>query len=118
MGKKTRENNGFGTTKAIHHKLNDIEIFQVTAEQLDEIKKNSSSDLFLEIALCLISIFGSFLCSLLVVDFITYPKAYNTFLIVCCVTGLTSIIMFLLWWRTRQDKTQIIDKIKQQPVEE
>lgn len=113
-----RKNNGFGTTRIIRHKMGDIEVFPVTKEQLDEIEKGSNSDLFLEIALCLISVFASFLCSLLVIDFVSYPNAFNFYLFICIISGLASIIMFVLWWRTRKNKHELINKIRSQAIEE
>lgn len=113
-----RNNNGFGTTKAIRHKMDDIEIFPVTKDQLEDLGKGTNSDLFLEIGLCLTSIFGSFLCSLVVLDFVNNSKAFVFFLIVCIVSGVLSIIMLLLWWRNRKDRNKLILKIKSQKIEE
>ena len=113
-----RRNNGFGTTRIIRHKMGDIEIFPVTKEQLEQIEKGTNSDLFLEIALCLVSVFASFLCSLIVVDFVKYPTTFTFFLMVCIISGITSIIMFLLWWRNRQSKHELIEKIRSQAIEE
>lgn len=113
-----RKNNGFGTTKAIFHKLDDIEVFPVTNEQLDQLEKGSSSDLFLEIGLCLVSVFASFFCSLVVLEFSNTPKAFVFFLLVCILSGLLSVIMLLLWHRSRKDKSDIITKIRSQAKED
>lgn len=113
-----RKNNGFGATRAIHHRMDDIEIFPITKEQLDALERGAVSDLFLEIGLCLVSVFASFLCSLIVLDFTTSPKAFDFFMVICIVSGISSIIMFLLWWRNRKDKNKLITKIKSQKIEE
>lgn len=113
-----RKNNGLGTTRIIHHKMDDIEVFPIRIDQLDLLEKGSNSDLFLEIGLCLVSIFGSFLCSLLVVDFTTNHKAFEFFLIVCIISGIISAVMLILWYRNRNSKSEIIQKIKSQKVEE
>lgn len=112
-----RENNGFGTTKAILHKLDDIEIFPVTADQLDELEKGSNSDLFLDFGIALASIFASFLCSLIVLDFEKSPKAFVFFVIICTVTGILATLMFALWGLNRKNKHQLINKIRKQSVE-
>ena len=98
--------------------MGDIEVFPVTKEQLEEFEKGSNSDLFFEIALCLISVFASFLCSLIVVDFVKHPKTFNFFLTICIISGITSTIMFLLWWRNRKSKHELISKIRSQAIEE
>lgn len=113
-----RKNNGFGSTKAIYHQMHDIEIFPVTDDQLDELEKGTNSDLYLEFGLCLISVFASFLCSLLVLDFSSSPKAFQFYSVICVVTGPFAILLLILWWRNRKDTTKLINKIRSQKKEE
>lgn len=113
-----RENNGFGATKAIMHKMDDIEVFPVTKDQLDLLENGSNSDLFLEIAICLVSVFASFLCSLISLDFTSNEVAFNVYLVICLVTGPSSVVLFLLWWRNRKHKNTLIQRIKSQEIEE
>ena len=112
-----RKSSGFGMTKTIVHKMDDIEVFPVTKDQLTQLEKGTNADLFLEVGLSLISICGSFLCSFLVIDFTTAPKTYNTFLIICLTSGIASIIMLFLWGRNRKDKNELIKKIKSQEID-
>ena len=107
-----RENNGFGSTKAIYHQLDDIEIFPITKDQLDGLEKGSSSDIFLEFAIGLSSIFASFLCSLLVLDFTNHTKAYIIYTIICSLSALAAVILFILWWYFRKEKNDTIKKIR------
>lgn len=113
-----RENNGFGSTKAIYHQLDDIEIFPVTKEQLDGLEKGSASDLFLEFAIGLSSIFASFLCSLIILDFKDNSKAFVVYTIICSISGLASAILFFLWRLFRKERNSIIKKIREQKVAE
>lgn len=111
-----RNNNGFGDTKAIIHQMDDINVYPVRDDQLDELEKGSNSDLYLEISLCLVSVFASFLCSLVVLDFDNTPKAYNFYTIVCIVTTIGALTFLLLWYRNRKSSKSIIRKIRNQRV--
>ena len=70
-----RRNNGFGETEAARHRIEKIDIYEVTKEEIEELCSNSTSDLCLEFAIASVSIFASFLCSLLVADFSSSPMA-------------------------------------------
>lgn len=111
-----RKNNGFGDTKAIIHQMDDINVYPVTDNQLDELEKGSNSDLYLEISLCLVSVFASFLCSLIVLNFNNTPKAYDFYAIVCIVTSIGSLTFLLLWYRNRKSNKNIIKKIRNQKI--
>lgn len=113
-----RKNNGFGDTKAILHQMNDFNVYQVTDSDLEQIESGSNSDLYLEIALCSISVFASFLCTLLTLDFKDNTKEYPIYVIVTIVSAIAAVVFLLLWHRNRRNARSIIDKIKSQKVVE
>lgn len=114
-----RKNNGFGDTKAILHQMNDFNVYQVTDSDLEQIESGSNSDLYLEIALCSISVFASFLCTLLTLDFNNNnTKEYPIYVIVTIISAIAAVVFLLLWYRNRRNARSIIDKIKSQKVVE
>ena len=113
-----RKNNGFGDTKAILHQMNDFNVYQVTDSDLEQIESGSNSDLYLEIALCSISVFASFLCTLLTLDFKDNTKVYSFYITVAILSAITAVVFLLLWHRNRRNARSIIDKIKSQKVVE
>ena len=108
-----RDNNGFGETKAIRHRIEKIDIYEVTEDELSKLTSNKASDIYLEFAIALVSIFASFLCALLVADFKTYPVAFVVFLLVTIVTGIISLMLFCLWYRFKGKKNDILRKIRE-----
>ena len=113
-----RQNNGFGETEAARHSIVKIDIYEVMKDEIDELCSNSTSDLCLEFAIASLSIFASFLCSLLVADFSSSPKASSVFLIVTILSAISFLFFAMLWWRKRKDKQIVKDKILNRPVRE
>lgn len=113
-----RRNNGFGETEAARHRIEKIDIYEVTKEEIEELCSNSTSDLCLEFAIASVSIFASFLCSLLVADFSSSPMASSVFLIVTILTAISAMFFSMLWWRQRKDWQIVKDKILDRPIKE
>lgn len=113
-----RKNNGFGETEAARHPIERIDIYEVTKEEVEMLARSSTSDLYLEFAIASISIFGSFLCSLLVADFSESPKASNFYLIVTVLTAIATLCFGCLWVRFRKSKENIKDRILSRPYKE
>ena len=113
-----RRNNGFGEAEAARHRIEKIDIYEVTKEEIEELCSNSTSDLCLEFAIASVSIFASFLCSLLVADFSSSPMASSVFLIVTILTAISAMFFSMLWWRQRKDRQIVKDKILDRPVKE
>ena len=113
-----RLNNGFGETEAARHSIESIDIYEVMKDEIDELCSNSTSDLCLEFSIASLSIFASFLCSLVVVDFSSSPKASSVFLIVTILSAISFLFFSMLWWRKRKDKQMVRDKILNRPVRE
>lgn len=107
-----RKNNGFGDTEAVRHEIEKIDIYEISQDELNILAGNQTSDLYLEIAIALISIFVSFFCSLLVADFNNHPLASNVFLFLTLISFVGGIIFLILWHRGRKDKITILDRIK------
>lgn len=113
-----RINNGFGDTKAIRHRYNDINMYEITDTELDILENGASSDLYLEFAIACGSFCISFVIALCTCDFSNSPKTFNTFLVVSICTGIACVVLCLLWLRTRKSKTQVIESIRKQIVDE
>lgn len=111
-----RKNNGFGTTTIERHYVEKIVLYEITENNLTELEKNSVSDLYLEFGIALISIFVSFLCSFFGIDAKTSPHYYYFAIIVCILSGVISIVLLFLWYRTRKNRKDIFKRIRESPV--
>lgn len=113
---ESRDNSGFGSTPIIRHKIEKFETYEVKSEELDILSKNSTSDLFLEFGIFCGSIFFSFLCSLLVLDFESSPKAFYTYICISILSFILFVLFIIIWYRMRAKRDEIIDTIKSRKV--
>ena len=114
----SRQNNGFGTTTAVRHPIETIDIYEITGTELESLQQNFSSDLCLEIFISCISIFITTLSTLLGVNLNEQGKAFFFFFIFTILTFLGCIISLLFWLRLRKNKKGIINKIKERAIVE
>lgn len=91
--------------------LGELRVYQITEDELDALHRGQPSDLFLNLALSLLSIAISFFVALATAQF-TSDRAFYVFVIVACVTSIAGIVLFCLWWRHRSDAKDITQTIK------
>lgn len=113
---ENRDNTGFGSTPIIRHRIEMFETYEVKSEELEDLSKNSNSDLFLEFGIFCGSVFSSFLCSLLVLDFNTSPIAFYSYICICVLSFILFLLFACLWYRMRKKKNDIIKAIKSRKV--
>lgn len=116
MDREMRTSNGLGDTEVVQHKMSAIHVYPISEQDLDNLATATSSGLYLEIALCLLSICASFVCNLFVIEETANPKAYWVYWIVIVSTGAIGLVLLLIWWNTKSRKEDIVKKIKSQPV--
>lgn len=101
---------GLGDTRVKIIPTSEIKIYQVKESELEQLEHGSQSDLFLEIGIACISIFASFLTSLL-----TANMGKATFIVFVCIAVISAIaglVLVCLWYRCRKSKKSIIEKIR------
>lgn len=97
-------------------KCDSLSIYEITEWEL-EIIKRWWSDILLNIWIALISLFASFLVTLLTVD-IASDRKYNFFLFFCIITLAGGVILMILRRRGRNDFKLTIQKIEKRMKEE
>lgn len=62
MAKKTTNNNerGSGEARVVTHKVEQIDIYEITENELSQLEKGTDSDLYLQFSIALLSVFVSF----------------------------------------------------------
>lgn len=111
-----RTNNGLGDTEVVQHKMSAIHVYPISEQDLDSLATATSGGLYLEFALCLLSICASFACNIFVIDESTHHKAFLIYCIVSITSGVLGLVLILIWVNTKRRKEDIVKKIKSQPV--
>jgi hypothetical protein len=98
-------------------RVDSLVIYEVSEGELEIIERGSPNSTFLNFSIFLLSIFISFLIALITCSFNNNQKIFYIFLIVCLVSGILGVLLFIIWWRTRSDVDEVIKKIKDRIVE-
>lgn len=92
-------------------KVESIDLYEVTDDELSELEKGKDGGLFLNLALFLISASISFLITLTT----TNIESDRQFILFCviAISGLVgAVILSLLWWRERNSVKDVIRRIR------
>ncbi|WP_174524907.1 hypothetical protein [Burkholderia glumae] len=92
-------------------KVESIDLYEVTDDELNQLEKGSDGSLFLNVAFVLISAAISFFIALTTTT-INSNRLYNTFLIITITFFAGSIICALIWWKNRISVSNVAKKIR------
>ena len=113
MAKKPKQYNerGSGEARVVTHKVEQIDIYEVTENELNLLEKGTDSDLYLQFSIALLSVFFS-----LTVCFFTSTfnddKVLYAFVCVDSICFIIGALLLVLWYRNRKGKEEIIKGIK------
>lgn len=93
-------------------RIGEFKLYEVAEHELMLLEKGGEAGLWLNFAICAISIFFSLLVALLTLDYDSKPQVFIVFVVVTVVTAIVSIICFAFWWRNREVQANIIAKIR------
>ena len=97
---------------AKRHRLENVEIFEVTGDELDGIEREASTvGTDLQFALVLIPI-GISLTATLFLTKISSERVYETFLTITIASYVFGIFFFIRWWLQRGTFKRLIEKIR------
>lgn len=102
---------GTGQVNIMRHEVKEINIFEVTEDELNQLEHGTNSDLFLEFSISLLSVFVSFTISLLT----TKIESNTTFMVFFCVTLISfvlGVLLFVLWFRNKKERKTIIQTVR------
>lgn len=92
-------------------RVDSLNLYEVTDGELELIEKGSPSSIYLNFAVALLSMAVSFLIALLTAK-IESLHVFCIFIIICASGFIFGIILFVLWYRNRNDFVQTIKRIK------
>lgn len=102
---------GENEVRIIRGRIGSVSLYEITDSELDLLEKGSPSSIFLNFAIFLFSIGTSFLITLLSTS-IDEMKIFTTFLVFTIIGLLGGLLLFIIWWRMKNEVTDIVDKIK------
>lgn len=92
-------------------KVESIDLYEVTDDELVQLEKGSDGSLFLNLALTLISASVSFFIAISTTT-IESDRQYTLFLIIAVGFLIGAAILTLLWWKSREAVASVVQRIR------
>jgi len=89
----------------------DLKVHLVSDEELTRLGQGAGQSLFLNFGIGVISIAAAFLIALLTTK-IESIKIFCVFVIITSIGLLSGIVLFILWWVTRQPINKLVKQIR------
>ena len=106
-----RSGAGFGGTKIVRHTLEQIDINDITSNELKMLEQGTWSDYLFDIALMLLSISVTILVTLNTVTF-TDVQLHGYFKYAFVATSVLCVVSIIGWLVLRRTKSAIIDTVR------
>lgn len=94
-------------------RVDSLIIYEISEGELETIERGSPNSTLLNFSIFLFSIATSFLVTLLTVDLSNKLKLFIVFTIITIVGFIIGLVLFILWWRTKNDVDIVLKKIKE-----
>ena len=107
---------GFGGTKIIRHRLDKIDVYDITSNELKMLEQGTWSDYLFDIAIALLSISVILLVTLITVTF-TDVQLYVYFKYALVATAVLCAVSVIGWLLLRRAKSAIIETVRSRQPE-
>ncbi len=94
-------------------RVDSLNIFEIREDELNTIEKGSTTSLYLNFAIFLLSIAASFLIALLTSDFKDKLFTFTIFCVVTAVGFVIGLILLIMWFREKDEFKEVIKTIRQ-----
>lgn len=113
MARKTYVNNerSSGEARVVTHKVEQIDIYEVTENELTQLETGTDSDLYLQFSIALLSFFASLTLCFFTSTF-ENDKVFYGFICIDAICFIIGVLLLILWNRNRKEKSDIIQEIK------
>jgi hypothetical protein len=91
--------------------LGELRAWLVYEHELDQLASGSPASLLLNFGLALLSIFASFLATLLTASFTT-TSAFVVFVCICIISFISGVVCLAIWYSMHVSTSKLIDQIK------
>jgi len=94
-------------------RVDSLNIFEIREDELNTIEKGSTTSLYLNFAILLLSIAASFLIALLTSDFKDKLFTFTIFCVVTAVGFVIGLILLIMWLCEKNEFKEVIKTIRQ-----
>lgn len=111
-----RTGSGLGGTRIVRHKLGQIDIYEISADELLILERGTWADYLFDIAIALFSISVTLFITLKTVTFGDFTiRGYFKYALV--ITIILCVSSFVGWFFRRKSKSDLINEIKNREAE-
>ena len=94
-------------------RVGSLSIYEIKEDELNTIEKGSTTSLYLNFSIFLLSIAASFLIALLTSDFTNKLFTFTIFCVVMAVGFIIGLILLMIWFKVKDEFKEVIKTIKQ-----
>ena len=105
------EDSGEQSVRIRRGQVDSLRLYEITDYELDTLEQGTSSDLFLNFGIALLSISSSFFIALLTTE-IPSVAISTTFIAIAAASFGSGTVSLIAWYRHRQSTATLIQKIK------
>ncbi|MCX7637780.1 MAG: hypothetical protein N2044_08055 [Cyclobacteriaceae bacterium] len=98
-------------------RVDSLSIFEIREDELNTIEKGSTTSLYLNFSIFLLSVAVSFLIALLTSDFKDKILTFTIFCVVTTVGFIIGLVLLIMWLRQKDDFKEVIENIRQRMKE-
>lgn len=98
-------------------KVDSLTIYEISEGELETIERGSPNSTYLNFSIFLISTATSFLVTLFTVNLLEKQNLFIVFNIITVVGYIIGLFLFVLWWKTKNDVSTVLKKIKERVKE-
>ena len=105
------EDSGEQSVRIRRGQFDSLRLYEITDYELDTLERGTSSNLFLNFGIALLSISSSFFIALLTTE-IPSVAISTTFIAIAAASFGSGAVSLIVWYLTRQSTAALIQKIK------
>lgn len=97
--------------RIVRGRVDSLALYEVTDSELRTLERGSPGTIYMSFSIFLLTVSLSFLVSILSTT-IEPLRTYIAFLAVVLLSGISGLILLVLWWRNRESIKEVIYEIK------
>lgn len=106
------EHSGEKSVRIRRGKVDSLSLYEITDHELERLEQGSPSGLLFNCAVALLSVSSSFLVALLTTEIPSF-RTFTIFVVITTIGLIGGAVLLLVWYKTRQTLTEMINRIKQ-----
>jgi hypothetical protein len=93
-------------------RVQSVSIYEMSEDELEILESGSKSEALLNLFVSAATTAASFLATLSTVDLTDKPITRTVFIVIAVVGTFSSIILLVLWLRAKNDRIEVVNRIR------